>query len=417
MAVANFTTNTVEGVLIALESIRSNKVRAGLTIAGIAIGVFVVVLMSAMINGVNKGVLADLESAGPNTFFLSRSPIGSFEACDGTDDTCKWRRNPRFTVNDAEMLRRIESLAAVETRLGTSRPARYRNRELPSVQINGYSTGWIGMDGGDLVAGRNFSASEDNSGAQVVVINLAMAEKLFEGSDPVDKQLLIGGAPFQVIGVYKPPVELFGSGDEAKASVPLNSAIRALNAEARWLGISIRPRGTVTRDQAVDDVIASLRARRGLKPSQANNFYIITQDKIKDSYNQITGIFFIVMLTLSAVGLIVGGVGVIAIMMISVTERTREIGVRKALGATRGTIRWQFLVEAVTLTAIGAVLGLIIGWGSAVGVRTAFPVPAQVPPWAVFAALGGSAFTGILFGLLPALRASRLDPVVALRFE
>jgi putative ABC transport system permease protein len=417
MAVANFTTNTVEGVLIALESIRSNKVRAGLTIAGIAIGVFVVVLMSALINGVNKGVLADLEAAGPNTFFLSRSPIGSFEACDGTDDTCKWRRNPRFTINDAVNLRRIESLSSVETRLNTSKPARYRSRELSGVGITGYSAGWLQLNGGDLVAGRNFSAAEDNSGAQVVILNQVMADRLFEGSDPIDKQISLGSAPFQVIGVYKPPVQLFGGGDDPAAYVPLTSAIRALNAEARWLGISIRPRASVERDQAVDDVIATLRARRGLKPSQPNNFYIITQDKIKDSYNQLTGIFFIVMLTLSAVGLIVGGVGVIAIMMISVTERTREIGVRKALGATRGTIRWQFLVEAVTLTAIGAVLGLIIGWLCTVGVRSAFPVPAQVPPWAVFAALGGSAFTGILFGLLPALRASNLDPVVALRFE
>jgi putative ABC transport system permease protein len=176
-------------------------------------------------------------------------------------------------------------------------------------------------------------------------------------------------------------------------------------------------RAQVTRDEVIDDVTATIRGQRGLRPSQESSFAIITQDKLLDTYNQIFGMFFLVMIALSGVGLIVGGVGVVAIMMISVTERTREIGVRKALGATRGTILWQFLVEAATLTGIGGAVGLFVGWLAALAIRSYSPIEASIPPMAVVAALGASAFTGILFGLLPASRASRLDPVDALRYE
>jgi putative ABC transport system permease protein len=167
----------------------------------------------------------------------------------------------------------------------------------------------------------------------------------------------------------------------------------------------------------VDQVTATLRGLRGQRPAEESSFAIITQDKLLDTYNSIFGVFFLVMIALSAVGLLVGGVGVVAIMMISVTERTREIGVRKALGATRATILWQFLVEAITLTGIGVVIGLAAGWLGAVAIRSFSPIAASVPPLAVVAALAASVITGVLFGMLPALRASRLDPVVALRHE
>ena len=417
MSIVTRILQTLEGVVIALEAIRGNKVRAALTILGIAIGVFVVVAISSVINGINRSVMKDIEAAGPNTFFLSRNPVGNFEACDGTDDTCKWRRNPRFTLGDAAFLRLVPSLREVNARLQTQAPLKYRNRELSAIQVTGSNVGWLDIDGGDIVAGRNWTTGEDQAGALVVVINEAGAKQLFDDGDPLDRTVLVKNVPMRVIGVYKAGISLFGSADDVKAWVPTATAVRALNSETRWIGIAVRPHDGVTREQAIDDVTAALRARRGLKPAQENNFYVITQDKIKESYDQVTGIFWVVMLSLSAVGLLVGGVGVIAIMMISVTERTREIGVRKALGATKGVIRWQFLVEATTLTALGATLGLVVGWGIAVIVRSAFPVPAEVPAWAVVASLGGSCITGILFGLIPALRASRLDPVVALRFE
>jgi putative ABC transport system permease protein len=406
-----------EGVAIALDSLRANKVRAALTILGIAVGVFVVVVISAAIHGINASVAKDFESTGPSTFFLVRFPI-SFEACDGTDETCLWLRNPPVTVGDLRALERLPSVRAAGGRLDMSRPVTYKDRSLRGTQVIGFTPNWTEIDNaGDLSPGRSFTESEGSTGARVVVINDEMAARLFGESDPLDKQIDIAGYAFRVIGVFHYKASFLAGGNRPRAVVPLEAARRVLNAPMWDMGIAVVPLSTVSRDEAIDDVTATMRSRRGLRPSAANNFAIITQDMLFQTYNKIFGMFFLVMIVLSAIGLLVGGVGVVAIMMISVTERTREIGVRKALGATRAAILWQFLVEAVTLTAIGAVIGLIFGSLVAVLIRAATPVEAAVPPLAIVAALGASAITGVLFGMLPAVRAARLDPVAALRYE
>ena len=407
---------TVEGVGIALDSIRANKVRAGLTILGVSVGVFVVVAIGAMITGINNAVTRDIAAAGPNTFYVSRNPI-SFEACDGSDDTCKWRRNPRLTVAEAESFRELQSVRSVVTQINTNASARYRSSFLSSVGVQAFSTDWLMVDGGTIATGRSWTDAENNAGAHVVVLNKKIAESLFGDSDPLGKQMSVGDVPFDVIGTYDKPLNPLGGDNDPVVYMPMQAAITALNAQTRWVNISVRPRDGVARDQAIDDVTASLRGRRRLRPSTENNFAIITQDKILETYDKIVGTFFIVMLSLSAVGLLVGGVGVIAIMMISVTERTREIGVRKALGATAGLILWQFLVEAATLTGIGGAIGLGLGALVALVVRNVLPIPAEIPLMSVVAAIGGSIFTGVLFGIIPAFRAARLDPVVALRYE
>src|SRR4029079_14030081 len=215
---------------------------------------------------------------------------------------------------------------------------------------------------GDLYPGRSFTESEETNGERVAIINDEMATKLFAESDPIDKVVSIGCVPFTVIGVYHYEASFLTGGNRPRAIVPFETAYRSLNAGLGGVGIAIVPRENATRDEAQDDVIAALRARRGLRPATDNDFAIITQDKLFETYNKIFGMFFLVMIVLSAIGFIVVGGGVVAIMMISVTERTREIGVRKALGATRGTILWQFLVEAVTLTGIGASVGFVVGW-------------------------------------------------------
>jgi putative ABC transport system permease protein len=271
---------------------------------------------------------------------------------------------------------------------------------------------------GDLYPGRSFTESEETNGAHVVVVNDEMATRLFGDSDPLGKVISIGGVPFSVIGVYHYEASFLTGGNRPRAIVPFESAARSLNAKFADVRIAILPRADATPAETQDDVIAIMRARRALRPAADNNFAIITQDQLLQTYNKIFGMFFLVMIVLSAIGLLVGGVGVIAIMMISVTERTREIGVRKALGATRGTILWQFLVEAVTLTGIGAAIGLIGGVAVAIGVRSIWPaIPASTPMSSIIAALAASAFTGVLFGMLPAMRAARLDPVAALRHE
>jgi putative ABC transport system permease protein len=407
----------LEGVTIAIDSLRANRVRAALTILGVAVGVFVVVVISAAIHGINSSVARDFEKAGPTTFSLSRYPI-TFEACDGTDDTCKWRHNPRLTLADAKALNALSTVRAASATMGLGREVRYKDKVLSSTQVIGYTSNWTIVDhAGDLYPGRSFTENEELNGERLVIVNDEMATRLFGESDPLDKVIAIGGVPFTVIGVYHYEASFLMGGNRPRAIVPFESAYRSLNASYSDVRLTIVPREEVTREQAQDEVIATMRARHALRPAQDNNFAVITQDQLFDTYNKIFGMFFLVMIVLSAIGLLVGGVGVIAIMMISVTERTREIGVRKALGATRGTILWQFLVEAVTLTGIGAVFGLAFGAVVSVIIRNATPIQASIPPLAIVAALGASAITGVMFGMFPAIRASRLDPVDALRYE
>lgn len=406
-----------EGVRIAIDSVRANKVRAGLTILGIAIGVFVVVAISAAVHGINNSVASDLAAAGPNTFFVQRYPI-VFENCDGSENTCTWLRNPSISVREAQALGQLSTVDQVGMQLNWSAQAKYRNTTLPSVGIEAYSGNWAQLSGPDVYVGRAFTESEAQTGQRVVVLNKLMAERLLGELDPIGKSVMLNGTPFEVIGVFEDKAS-FLSGDRVKAVMPVFSLVRHLGGRINDLALAVKPRGDApnARELAIDDITATLRGMRGLRPKDGSNFAILTQDKLFETYNKIFGVFFLVTVALSAVGLLVGGVGVVAIMMISVTERTREIGVRKALGATKGNIMWQFLVEAATLTVIGGSIGLFIGWLVTLAIRNFTPIAASIPPMAVLAALLTSAFTGILFGLLPAARAARLDPVEALRYE
>jgi putative ABC transport system permease protein len=287
-----------------------------------------------------------------------------------------------------------------------------------------YTPNWTQVDGGDIYPGRSFTYAENANAARVVIVNEKLAEQLFGQSDPLDKEITINGVSFRVIGLYHYTASPMGTptsaggGDDPKAIIPFETGRRHLNMWMRGNNLIVKPRTGVPVEEAIDDVTAYLRGHRGLKPSQRNTFDIVTQDRLLAIYDNLFGTFFVVGIALSSVGLLVGGVGVVAIMMISVTERTREIGVRKALGATRWTILWQFLVEAVTLTAIGAAVGLVAGVLLTFGVRTMWPsIPASTPLSSVVSALIVSAVTGIVCGILPAYRASRLDPVAALRYE
>ena len=405
-----------EGVLIAFDAIRANKVRAGLTIFGIAVGVLVVTVMSAAVHGINAGVANSIAAAGPTTFFVSRWPA-EVTSCNGSSDSCPWRRNPPLTLAQAEEIGKLPIIESVTADVGGSATVRYADRTLPGVSLSGYTPSWLTVTGGDIVSGRDFTGSEYETGAPVVLVNDKVVERLGLGEEPVGKEIRVGGQLFSVIGIYKPIPNAFDSGDKGRLVMPITTAKRRLNVSLWWLEMSVKPRTGVARDIAMDETIATLRALRHLRPSQQNDFFTATPEKIMELYNRIVGVFFIVMISLSAVGLLVGGVGVIAIMMISVTERTREIGVRKALGATKGTILWQFLVEAATLTTVGAVIGLVIGGSLTLLVRSFTPIDASTPTEAIVAALISSALAGIVFGLLPAVRAARLDPVEALRYE
>jgi putative ABC transport system permease protein len=417
-------THAFEGVFIAVDSIRANKARAALTIMGVAVGVFVVVAMSSVVRGVNESFARDVAAAGPTSFFVYRRPLTPFRNCDPTDpNSCPERRNPAITHEEAVGMQQLASIYAVTEHVASGATFKYRDKTL-GAGIEFYTPNWTDVDGGDIYPGRSFTYSEYVTGATVIILNDKLAQSLFGDSDPLDKQIQVNGRQFTVIGLYHYTASPMGTptsaggGDSPKAIAPLETGRRHMNLWVRGNNLIVKPRDGVSTEDAVEDVNAFLRGRRGLRPVEPSNFAIVTQDKLMDVYNQLFGTFFVVGIALSSVGLLVGGIGVIAIMMISVTERTREIGVRKALGATRGNILWQFLVEAVTLTGFGAAVGLVLGILTTLGVRTAWPsIPASTPLSSVISALAMSAFTGVLFGMLPAVRAARLDPVAALRYE
>lgn len=410
-----------EGVGMALDAIRINKVRAALTIAGVAIGVFVVVAMGAVVNGIRESFQQDLQAIGATTFIVQRRGSG-INACDGTDEKCPDLKNPPISFAEWELIKRIPGVENVIGVLGGSGNFAYRDSRLDNVGYDAYSSEWPEVDAADIYPGRNFTKNEHDAAQPVILVNDTLRTQLFGQSEPIGKEVQINGQQFTVIGIYHPKAgflkSLEGKGpDTPRAIVPLQSAVRHLDAFKNSLTLLVRPQTGVVQSEVMDEVLASMRARRGLKPGDRNNFYLVEQDRIMDTFNQLFGAIFAVGLALSAVALLVGGVGVVAIMMISVTERTREIGVRKALGATAGTIRWQFLVEAATLTSIGALIGLGIGALLAWVIRANTVIPASLPLATVLTALAASAVTGVAFGMLPAVRASQLDPIEALRHE
>jgi putative ABC transport system permease protein len=412
-----------EGLMIALDAIRANMVRSSLTILGVAVGVSVVVAMAALITGIRSSVMDAVESAGPNNFTVMRFDFTAVRDSDHGNNRPPWWNKPRIQPREAL---RIGQLASVQDALfgfNFESTFEFESQRVQGVQSSAYSSGWPAYQAGDFLAGRDFTPAEVQQNRAIVVVSSDLAFELFGNRDPIGRRVRVRSPwrgtleEFAVVGVFEPEPNIFTAAFKYWAVFPHTAAKRRLR-ESDWqAAITVVPRDSVSMERAQDDVIALLRGIRGLGPREENNFALIGSAQVLDIFNQLTAVFFLVMLGLSSAGLLVGGVGVIGIMLISVTERTREIGVRKAVGATRREILWQFLVEASVLTAIGAGTGMLAGWGLASAVAAWTPLPARIPLWAVGAALGMAVLTGMLFGLLPAYRGSRLDPVVALRYE
>jgi putative ABC transport system permease protein len=406
-----------EGVTIALAAIGSNKLRSALTILGVVIGVSTVMAMASIVEGLRSQIIRTIEVAGPTTFyvvrFFSQTPLNP----DALPREVRIR--PVLEADEAELIARLPDIAYGAIWIQMLQRMEYQGTRTQLVTIYAADGRYMEIAGGTLLSGRFFLDSELRGGDAVVVIEERFATRLFGQLDPLGRTLRIGGRPLRVVGVYQNPANIFQPPtQEIAAVVPYETAHRYFRYdETNALWIVVKPRPGVTVEDAQASVTVALRRHRQLRPGDPDTFDFITQDQILDIFNQLTGIFFLVMVALSSVALMVGGIGVMAIMMVSVTDRTREIGVRKAVGATRREILWQFLVEAATLTMLGGAVGVIIGIAAGEVLKSILGFSAGVPLWSAAVACVVSAAIGLFFGLLPANRAAKLEPVEALRYE
>lgn len=415
-----------EGIRIALSAIRASKVRAGLTILGVGIGVAVVVTMAAMITGIRSSVAEGFEAAGPENFFVMPFDFSEIRLAGDGSGRPPWWNRPDLTHEEIRRIERLPAVAEATVDFDFNVTMSFEGNRVSGIGSSGNSAGWPSYTAGDFTAGRNFVPSEVQQARAVVVLSSALAEELFGQRDPIGRSVRVsarrrGVNPlFRVVGVFDLEGNVFAEVVDHIAIFPWTSAekrLKARNPFQNFLSLVVVPHPDFPRDVTKDQVTTVLRSMRELGPGEDNNFALVESQQMIETFDQITAVFFLVMIALSSVALLVGGIGVIGIMMISVTERTREIGIRKAVGATRNEILWQFLVEASVLTFLGGAIGLGLGALVAAGIEARTPVPASIPFWSIVAALTSAIVTGMLFGLFPALRGARMTPVKALRFE
>ncbi len=406
-----------ENVASAMSSLAAAKGRSGLTVLGVVIGVSTVMAMATIVSGIRDQIVDTIEIAGPTTFYVmkvwSQTPLNP-------QDLPAWVRiRPDLLPEDAERIAKLPEIKYAAIWGQIQNRTEYAGARTNLGVVIGADNGYPEIYGGELTQGRWFTHSELQSGAPVVVISVDVADKLFGNIQPIDKWVRIGGRPFRVVGTYQAAANIFQPPGQATHDIiPYRAMdhqffIDRTNAQF----IPVKPRGGITVSAAQEAVTISMREARRLRPADHNNFDMITQDQILDTFNKITGVFFLVMITLSSVALLVGGIGVMAVMMISVTDRTREIGIRKAVGATRLDILQQFLIEAAALTGTGGAIGVAIGLVLGRVASSLMNVHGATPIDLTLVALAVSVGIGLIFGVLPARRAARLDPIESLRYE
>jgi putative ABC transport system permease protein len=414
-----------ENLRTSIEAVWSHRLRSLLTILGIVIGISTVVLVASLLSGIRTSVVSFFQQLGPDNIFVFKSTFGP-DPPEGSPRAKERRRRP-IKPEFADVIRRwcptsvndvaIELMVPTES-LGSSMTLKVPGYESDNFSILAATANANQISPRDLREGRMFTPDEETRAARVAVLGSGLAGALFPNGKALLQPVLLGGAEYTVVGVFeKARSALFGDNQmDNQIMLPL-SAARARYPQLNSFMLLVNAR-TGHRAQAYEEVRAALRRIRNLGPEAEDDFTLSTPDQIVKQFDSVTGLIGAVAIALSALGLLVGGIGVMNIMLVSVTQRTREIGVRKALGARKRDITIQFLVEAITLTGAGGILGILISQGIALIVGALVPVlPMSVPAWAVFTGFGVSVAVGLFFGVWPATKAARLDPVVALRYE
>jgi putative ABC transport system permease protein len=407
-----------EIIQMAFDSLRNHKLRSFLTLLGIMIGVMTVIGMVSIIQGLNRAFLAELESAGTDLIVLSK-----YEPIQMGHMTEEERKRKDLTFEDALAIENectlVKAVAVdLAANIFESIPIKYQNIKSQDAFILGMNEKWPEVINLYLpTSGRFITESDIQHRTKVCVLGSELAETLFPHTDPIEKKIRIGPEEFTVVGVLQKRGSMFGQSRDNFVGIPITSLMKHYPYDLGRLEIIAVPRGHGNIQEAMDQIINLLRKRRKVGFGKPNDFAIYTQDTFIDLYNRLTGAVFLVMIVISSIGLLVGGIGVMNIMLVSVKERTREIGIRKAIGARSSDILKQFLIEAIFLTGVGGVTGVFIGFGIAFLVKAATPLPASVTPWSVIAGLLVSISVGLFFGIFPAQKAAKLDPIISLRYE
>jgi putative ABC transport system permease protein len=404
-----------EVLVLSLDTIRSNKLRSFLTILGVVIGVMTVIGMASVIEGLNRSFAQQLSALGSSTIFVSRFPTIQFGRL-----TQEQRMRKELTYEEAMAIKTdctaVTAVSPMSSPGFSTSPVKHGNEKANGVMVRGVVPDFLYVFDVHLDQGRFITETDVEHRTNVAVLGSEIVEKLFPSLDPLGRTISWDGQDYLVVGTLQKLGSFLGNDRDNRILIPF-STIRKYYPERKDIFIAVKPASQELMQTAIDQIIEVMRRQRRVRPDQENNFEVGTQDQIADLYNKVTGGAYMVMLVISSIGLLVGGIGVMNIMLVSVTERTREIGVRKAIGARKKDILWQFLLEAMVLTGVGGVLGIIIGAGISWLVNKFSPLPSAVSAVWITLAFSVSVSVGLFFGLYPANKAAKLNPIDALRYE
>jgi putative ABC transport system permease protein len=403
-----------ESAMIALGAIWSNKLRSFLTVLGNIVAVTSIIAVVSLVQGMNGYVTtAILSGVGADNFTIQRMPVVRTEA-----DEERVRNNPRITLDEATAVRKYsENVGAVAAQTQSRATMTYGNQTVDGAQVQGVSREYVSFGTFNAEQGRLISPAEVDAGRPVAVLGWEVADKLFGPADPLEKVIKIGSLHFRVVGVSEKKGSFFGNSQDNFAVIPLGVFRKMFGSRMFGMQLLVKPKTPELVKTAMDDATVALRIERRLRPNEPDNFGMFTSDTFLDIYKTATNGIFAVLIGVVALSLVVGGIVIMNIMLMVVSERTREIGLRKALGARRRDIVWQILTESVTLSIFGGIVGISLGFGLAVLISKFSPLPASVQLWSVMMGIGITALVGLFFGLYPAMRAAALDPIEALRRE
>jgi putative ABC transport system permease protein len=403
----------LDSAAIALEAIWAAKLRSFMTVLGNIVAVTSIIAVVSLIQGLNTSVKdAIVNQAGADSFTIEQFPIAVSD-----EDFERVRYNPRITAVDARAVQRYSELVtSVLLQANGNGRVTYRDKSIESVSIRGVSAAVGDFSNFNAERGRLMSATEVDRGQPVVVLGWEASDRLFGSAEPLDKQVQLEGVHFRVIGVSAKRGSFLGQSQDLFAVIPLRQ-FQGIFGSRRQISLIAKPRDLSQIATAMDDAAVALRVSRRLKPKQPDNFGIFTSETFLALYRQATSGIFAVLVGVVALSLVVGGIVIMNIMLMVVSERTREIGLRKALGARKADIATQMLTESVVLSLFGGVVGTILGGAVALLISSVTPVPAAIEPWSIALGIGITALVGLFFGLYPAMRAARLDPIEALRRE